>query len=31
VTELGALEVRCLERGGKGQWKLELNVREQTP
>jgi molecular chaperone DnaK (HSP70) len=31
VTELGALEVRCLERGGKGQWKLELNVREQAP
>lgn len=29
VTELGALEVRCLERGGKGQWKLELNVRER--
>lgn len=29
VTELGALEVRCLERGGKGSWKLELNVREQ--
>ncbi len=27
VTELGALEVRCLERGGAGRWKLELNVR----
>lgn len=27
VTELGTLEVRCLEREGKGQWKLELNVR----
>lgn len=27
LTELGALELRCLERGGKGQWKLELNVR----
>ena len=27
VTELGALEVRCLERDGKGKWKLELNVR----
>jgi molecular chaperone DnaK (HSP70) len=27
VTELGALEVRCVERGGKGKWKLELNVR----
>lgn len=29
VTELGALEVRCLERGGQGRWKLELNVRER--
>ena len=28
VTELGALEVRCLERGGQGRWKLELNVRQ---
>lgn len=28
VTELGALEVRCLEREGKGRWKLELNVRQ---
>ncbi len=27
VTELGALELRCLERDGKGRWKLELNVR----
>lgn len=27
VTELGQLELRCLERGGKGKWKLELNVR----
>jgi hypothetical protein len=27
VTELGALEVRCLERAGAGKWKLELNVR----
>ncbi len=27
VTELGMLEVRCLERGGPGRWKLELNVR----
>lgn len=27
VTELGTLEVRCLENGGSGQWKLELNVR----
>jgi len=29
VTELGALEVRCLERDGKGRWKLELNVRQK--
>jgi molecular chaperone DnaK (HSP70) len=28
VTELGALEVRCVERGGSGRWKLELNVRQ---
>lgn len=27
VTEMGSLEVRCLERGGQGKWKLELNVR----
>lgn len=27
VTELGTLELRCLERGGSQQWKLELNVR----
>lgn len=27
VTELGVLEVRCVERGGPGRWKLELNVR----
>ncbi|MFL5322049.1 MAG: Hsp70 family protein [Myxococcaceae bacterium] len=27
VTELGQLELRCLERSGKGRWKLELNVR----
>lgn len=27
VTELGSLEVRCLEKGGEGRWKLELNVR----
>lgn len=27
VTELGTLEVRCVETGGPGQWKLELNVR----
>ena len=27
VTELGTLEVRCLENAGPGRWKLELNVR----
>jgi hypothetical protein len=27
VTELGTLELRCLEKEGPGQWKLELNVR----
>jgi molecular chaperone DnaK (HSP70) len=27
VTELGTLEVRCLEIEGQGRWKLELNVR----
>jgi len=27
VTEIGTLEVRCLEKGGEGRWKLELNVR----
>jgi hypothetical protein len=27
VTEIGTLELRCLERGGDGRWKLELNVR----
>ncbi len=27
VTELGALEVRAVERAGPGRWKLELNVR----
>jgi len=27
VTEIGTLELRCLERGGPGRWKLELNVR----
>lgn len=27
VTEIGTLELRCLERAGPGKWKLELNVR----
>jgi len=27
VTEIGTLELRGLEKGGPGKWKLELNVR----
>jgi molecular chaperone DnaK (HSP70) len=27
VTEVGTLELRCLEKGGAGRWNLELNVR----
>jgi hypothetical protein len=27
VTEVGTLELRCLEKRGSGHWKLELNVR----
>ncbi|MBF5042708.1 Hsp70 family protein [Aggregicoccus sp. 17bor-14] len=27
VTEVGTLELRCLEKEGPGRWKLELNVR----
>jgi hypothetical protein len=27
VTEVGTLELRCLEKGGDGRWKLEMNVR----
>ena len=27
VTELGTLELQCLEKSGAGRWKLELNVR----
>ncbi len=27
VTEIGTLELRCLEKVGAGKWKLELNVR----
>jgi molecular chaperone DnaK (HSP70) len=27
VTEVGTLELRCLEKTGSGHWKLELNVR----
>jgi hypothetical protein len=27
LTEVGTLELRCLEKGGPGRWKLELNVR----
>src|SRR5215813_13652392 len=29
VTELGLLELRCLEKDGPRRWKLELNVREK--
>jgi molecular chaperone DnaK (HSP70) len=28
VTEVGTLELRCLQKGGTGRWKLELNVRK---
>ena len=28
VTEVGTLELRCLQKGGAGRWKLELNVRK---
>ena len=27
VTEVGTLELRCLEKEGGGRWKLEMNVR----
>jgi molecular chaperone DnaK (HSP70) len=27
VTEIGTLELRCLEKSGPGRWKLEMNVR----
>jgi len=27
VTEIGTLELRCLQKNGPGRWKLELNVR----
>jgi molecular chaperone DnaK (HSP70) len=27
VTEVGTLELRCLEQEGAGRWKLEFNVR----
>ena len=27
ITEIGTLQLRCLEKGGPGRWKLELNVR----
>jgi molecular chaperone DnaK (HSP70) len=30
VTELGALELRAVEKSGAGRWKLELNVRGET-
>jgi hypothetical protein len=27
VTEIGTLELRCIERSGTRRWKLELSVR----
>lgn len=30
VTEVGTLELWCLERGGEGRWKLEFEVREKV-
>jgi hypothetical protein len=27
LTDIGTLELRCLEKGGQEKWKLELNVR----
>jgi molecular chaperone DnaK (HSP70) len=29
VTEVGTLELRCLEKAGPGRWKLEMNVRNR--
>ncbi len=29
VTEVGTLELWCLERDGEGRWRLEFEVREQ--
>jgi len=29
VTEVGTLELRCLEKGGPGRWMLEMNVRSR--
>ncbi|HEY4002583.1 MAG TPA: Hsp70 family protein [Candidatus Xenobia bacterium] len=31
VTEVGTLELWCLERQGEGRWKLEFDVREKEP
>jgi hypothetical protein len=31
VTELGTLEMECVERGGSGAWRLEWNLRQPTP
>jgi hypothetical protein len=31
VTEIGTLELWCEERGGGRRWKLEYNVREESP
>lgn len=29
ATEIGTLELYCVERGGSGRWKLEFNVRHE--
>ena len=31
VTEIGTLELWCVERDGGRRWKLEYNVREAVP
>jgi hypothetical protein len=30
VTEIGTLELECVERGG-GAWKLEWSLRQEAP
>jgi hypothetical protein len=29
LTEIGTLELWCVEREGQGRWKLEYSVRER--
>jgi hypothetical protein len=31
VTEIGTLELWCVEVGGNRRWKLEYNLRESPP